>query len=324
MNENFNRQFIILDFKHLDDPAYLDFVGTPEYKVFLILMRYVWRGGTHRLGLDELHLQKKLLVTAIQRDFIANKLGLKEETHVSRYLKRLEDMKVVQRMRTGRESIFVMGEWIDISEENDGSAKKEWFYYERVFGKSRNSDSSKETRKGSDEESFSDMSPDDTSEVPNSTHQILHEPTHQMWPLATPSNINNKINNKNVNVNAFNKEEKNKMQADQVQDPDKIDLRDLPDINQPKEKTKFIASEISAQLVGDSHSKGFHYLVAAKVPEHEIRKALSEIKHGSNVEAEGAVFTYHMKNYAARVLGYQIKKDLFSARSALAESKKLS
>src|SRR5919197_5235337 len=120
MTENFNRQFIILDFKHLDNPAYLDFVGTPEYKVFLILMRFVWRGGPHRLGLDDLYHQKKLLAAAVQRDFLAQKLKVREETHISRYLKRLEEMKIIQRMRTGRETIFIVGEWLDISEQKDG------------------------------------------------------------------------------------------------------------------------------------------------------------------------------------------------------------
>jgi hypothetical protein len=54
VNENFNRQFILFDFKHLDDPAFLDFIGAVEFKTFLILLRYVWRGEHHRLGLDEL------------------------------------------------------------------------------------------------------------------------------------------------------------------------------------------------------------------------------------------------------------------------------
>jgi hypothetical protein len=74
----------------------------------------------------------------------------------------------------------------------------------------------------------------------------------------------------NVNVNAD--KEKGDIAAE-----DKTDLRKLPDIDQPKEKTKYLSDEIEAEL-GDKHSQAFYYLVAAKVPEGVIRHALAEIK----------------------------------------------
>src|SRR5918996_4167528 len=182
MTENFNRQFILFDYKQLDDPVFLNFVGTAEFKTFLLLLRYIWRGGSHRLGLDELYAKEHLLVAAVDRGFLAHKLGLQDETRVSKHLTKLEELKLVRRVRTGRETIFVLGEWLDISEEQDGSAKKEWFYYERVFGKHRGKDSSNETRKGGDEGSTSsDVAQNATSEVHNTPHQRWPETPQQMW-----------------------------------------------------------------------------------------------------------------------------------------------
>src|SRR5919197_2101951 len=182
MTENFNRQFILFDYKQLDDPVFLDFVGTAEFKTLLLLLRYIWRGSSHRLGLDDLYGKEKLLVAAVDRGFLAHKLGLLDETRVSKHLTKLEELKLVRRMRTGRETIFVLGEWLDISEENDGSAKKEWFYYERVFGKNRGSDPSHETRKGGDEGSrTSDVAQNATSDVQNTPHQTWPKTPHLMW-----------------------------------------------------------------------------------------------------------------------------------------------
>src|SRR5919106_85052 len=116
-------------------------------------------------------------------------------------LAKLEELKLVQRMRTRRETIFVLGEWLDISEEKDGSAKKEWFYYERVFGKNRGHDSSNETRKGSGEGSTtSDVAQNATSEVHNTPHQRWPETPQQMWRGEPRNNIKYKYINKTVNV----------------------------------------------------------------------------------------------------------------------------
>lgn len=293
MTENFNRQFILFDFKLLDDPAFLDFIGAAEFRTLLILLRYVWRGENHRLGLEELYKKEHKLVVAISREFMAQKLGLQDETRVSKHLKRLEDLKLIQRTRTGRETIFVVGEWIDISEERDGSAKKEWFYYERVFGKQKSHNSSNETRKGSDEESSSsDVAQNATSDMQNTPHQRRPESPHQMWRDEPRNNNQREIHNlNNVNVNAD--KEKGGIAAE-----DKTDLRKLPDINEPKEKIKYLTDEIAAEL-GDQHSQAFYYLVASKVPESVIRHALAEIKQGG-ARSPARVFTSRMKTYAAQ------------------------
>jgi hypothetical protein len=307
VNENFNRQFILFDFKHLDDPAFLDFIGAAEFRTFLILLRYVWRGEHHRLGLDELYKHEHKLVVAISREFMAKKLRLQDETRVSKHLKKLEDLKLIQRTRTGRETIFVVGEWIDISEEHDGSAKKEWFYYERVFGKQKSQGSSNETRKGSDEEPpLSDVAQNATSDMQKSPHQRRPESPHQMWRDEPRNNNQTKIHNiHTVNVNAD--KEKGEMAAE-----DKTDLRKLPDIDEPKEKIKYLAEEIAAEL-GDQHSQAFYYLVAAKVPESVIRHALAEIKQGG-ARFPARVFTSRMKTYAADTLSKQALQGLFAGQ----------
>jgi hypothetical protein len=302
MSENFNRQFILFDFKQLDDPAFLDFIGTAEFKTFLILLRYIWRGGSHRLGLDELYHRQQRLVAAVGRDFVAQKLGLTDPTRVSKHFSKLEDLKVIQRMRTGRETIFVLGEWIDISEENDGSTKKEWFYYERVFGKARQLVSSNETRKGSEEDSTTDVAQNATSDMQNEPHQKWPGKPHQMWPKTPRNNIqsNNKIL-KAVNVN-----------ADFEEKTEKTDLRKLPNIEQDTERTKYIAEEIVSCL-GDKHSQAFYYLVAAKIPESEIWRALSEIKE-SKPQSPAAVFTSRMKNYATTQLAKKRLNSVYSSK----------
>jgi hypothetical protein len=46
---------------------------------------------------------------------------------------RLEHLGIVMSRVTGREKIYTLGEWVDISEQKDGSVRKEWFYLERAF-----------------------------------------------------------------------------------------------------------------------------------------------------------------------------------------------
>lgn len=76
----------------------------------------------------------------------------------------------------------------------------------------------------------------------------------------------------------------------------KSELQTLPKLDQPIEQTQYLAGEILQQL-GDRHSSRFYHLVASRIPESIIRRALSEIKaDGANEPAK--VFTYRMKQYA--------------------------
>jgi hypothetical protein len=73
-------------------------------------------------------------------------------------------------------------------------------------------------------------------------------------------------------------------------------IRTLPDIDQPPEKREYIAQSIVDEL-GDQQSLPFYRMVAAKVPEPVIRKALAEIKVDGARYPE-RVFTYRMQQYA--------------------------
>jgi hypothetical protein len=136
MNVNFNRQFILIDFELVDDPRFLEFVNTAEFGSYLVLRRYIWRGGEdrpHFLDLHKLYEEDRLLVCSISNEKIAKQLGLKDVTRVSKLLTKLEDYGVIKRIRTGRQNIYVLGEWFDYSEAKDGSKRLEWFYLEQKF-----------------------------------------------------------------------------------------------------------------------------------------------------------------------------------------------
>ena len=74
------------------------------------------------------------------------------------------------------------------------------------------------------------------------------------------------------------------------------DLKALKNLEQPREKTEDIAQQILDQL-GDRHSLAFYTLVAAKVPEDVIYRALAEIKT-DGAKSPAKVFTHRMKLYA--------------------------
>lgn len=251
VDANYNRQFIQIDFALLEDPGFLQFVTRAEFATYLILRRYVWRGGHHRLGLDEMYHRDHKLVSAIGVRTIANLLGLKERTRVSKHLTALEKEGVIKRHRTGRETIYILGEWF---QPEGWTVSREYFYLENVFGLLKDGRTS-------------DVSKNDTSDVPSATHQT--------WRKTTHSNIE-----ENREINTVNGSP----------------ILNLPDLDQPAEKTEFILQEILAAM-GDKHSEQFYRLVAAKVPESVICEALSEINH-DGAESPPKVFTHRMNLYA--------------------------
>jgi hypothetical protein len=90
----------------------------------------------------------------------------------------------------------------------------------------------------------------------------------------------------------------------------KTDLHKLSNLDQPPEKTNYIAEDI-LNAFGDERSKPFYRLVAAKIPESVIRKKLSELKQG-NVQSPAKVFVSNIKNYAAEMLQKQRMQYLYS------------
>jgi hypothetical protein len=132
MNNNFNRQFVLLDFQLLDDKAFLKFVGSSEFATYLVLRRHVWRGmEPHYMGLHEIYLKERKLVCSLERDKLAEITGIVRQ-NVSTFLTKLEKRGVIRRIRTGRQNIYVLGEWVDV--KGDGSQRVEWFYLDGVFG----------------------------------------------------------------------------------------------------------------------------------------------------------------------------------------------
>ena len=177
MNINLNRQFILLEFALIDDPRFLEFVSAAEFGTYLILRRFIWRGGEskpHFLNLHNLYETNKLLVCSISNEKIASLLHLNDLTRVSKHLTKLENYGVVKRIRTGRQNIYVLGEWYDYSEGKDGSKRLEWFYLEQKFGVS-------------------------TSDLAQKAKSELHPQTGQIW-LKKP-NINIEENREKNTVN---------------------------------------------------------------------------------------------------------------------------
>jgi hypothetical protein len=183
MNINVNRQFILLDFALIDDPRFLAFVSAAEFGTYLILRRYIWRGGEnkpHFLNLHHLYKNDKLLVCSISNDKIASLLQLHDQTRVSKQLTKLENYGVVKRIRTGRQNIYVLGEWYDFSKGKDGSKRLEWFYLEQKFGVS-------------------------TSDLAQKAKSELHPHAGQTWPKEP--DINREENKEKNTVNGVVKGE---------------------------------------------------------------------------------------------------------------------
>jgi hypothetical protein len=261
MNINVNRQFILLDFELIDDPKFLEFVSVSEFGTYLILRRFIWRGGEdkpHFLNLHHLYEKDKLLVCSISNDKIASLLHLNDLTRVSKQLTKLENYGVVKRIRTGRQNIYVLGEWYDYSEGKDGSKRLEWFYLEQKFGVSK-------------------------SDLAQKAKSDLHPQTSQTW-------------SKEPNINIEENREKNTVNG-VVKGEEKRALRELPNIGEPTEKTTYIARDIILKALGDEKSLKFYELVAAKIPERVIRETLAEVR-ADGARSPAKLFTYKIQRYA--------------------------
>jgi hypothetical protein len=261
MNININRQFVLLDFELIDDPRFLEFVSSAEFGTYLILRRFIWRGGEnkpHFLNLHNLYETDKLLVSSISNEKIASLLHLNDLTRVSKQLTKLEKYGVIKRIRTGRQNIYVLGEWYDYSEGKDGSKRLEWFYLEQKFGVSK-------------------------SDLAQKAKSELHPHAGQTWPKEPDINIEE--NREENTVNGV------------VKGGEKSVLHKLPDLGDPPEKTEYIVKNIILKALGDEKSTRFYGLVAAKIPEQVIRETLSAVK-ADGARSPAKLFTYKIKQYA--------------------------
>jgi hypothetical protein len=125
--ENFNRQFILLDFTDLDNPDFLAFTRAPEFSTYLVMRRHIWRSAEpHYMGLHD-YYAKGYLACSLEREKIATLLGLSLVT-ISNDIQALQRRTVIESLRTGRQNIFVLGRWV-----RDDGANYEHFYLDRLY-----------------------------------------------------------------------------------------------------------------------------------------------------------------------------------------------
>jgi len=197
-------------------------------------------------------------VCSISNEKIASLLHLHDLTRVSKQLTKLERYGVVKRIRTGRQNIYVLGEWYDYSEGKDGSKRLEWFYLEQKFGVS-------------------------TSDLAQKAKSDVHPQTGQTWP-------------KEPNINIEENREKNTVNG-VIKGGEKSVLQSLPDLGDPPEKTVYIAQHVILPVLGDEQSRKFYELVAAKIPEQVIRETLSQLRV-DGARSPAKLFTYKIQRYA--------------------------
>ena len=85
----------------------------------------------------------------------------------------------------------------------------------------------------------------------------------------------------------------------------------LRDLDQPQEKTAYVAQFLLDEL-GDQQSEKFYRLVAAKIPEAVIREALSAIRV-DGAESPAKLFTFKMQRYALGKSGLDSQTKTFEA-----------
>ena len=129
--ENFNRQFILLDFADLDNPDFLAFTRSPEFSTYLVMRRHVWRSREpHYMGLHALYADGAL-ACSLEREQIAELLGL-SLVSISSDIQALARRAVIESRRTGRQNIFVLGRWVE-----DQGSYHEHFHLDRLYVRSK-------------------------------------------------------------------------------------------------------------------------------------------------------------------------------------------
>jgi phage replication O-like protein O len=111
-------------------------------------------------------------------------------------------------------------------------------------------------------------------------------------PVSTTTNNIQETEEKTVTVNGNEKNEENKKAGT----GDERIFANLPDLDQPPERTAYVAQEL-VHVLGDKHSARFYTLIARKVPESAIRQALSEIK-ADGAHSPPKLFVFKIKQYA--------------------------
>jgi hypothetical protein len=122
-SDRFNRQFILIDFRDLENPDYLSFVRSPEFSTYLLMRRHIWRSRqAHYMALESLYA-KGHLACSLDREKIAEQLGGVSIRTVSNDLSQLEQRAVISVQHTGRQNIYLLGRW----GEEEGAYYETWF-----------------------------------------------------------------------------------------------------------------------------------------------------------------------------------------------------
>ena len=193
----FNAQFLQLDFRVLDHPEFGVFMKTTAFAVYLQLRRYIWRSHKpHPVSrVSELRREGKL-VCAVERSFLARKLGIREEAHISRHITSLSELGAIQVVRTGRQNVYVLGSWEDRSLAQDGSYLIEIFFLDQLFGADRRPQIQVESQSAGQvsETDTSQVSPIDTSaaQVSASDTAPVSPPTTSAMSRTTPKKYREK------------------------------------------------------------------------------------------------------------------------------------
>lgn len=132
----YNAQFLTIDFRLLDDPAFCKFMRSAAFPVYMLLRRYVWRGTKRKHPVDKVNelYRDGFLVAALPREMLAKKLELRNVASVSRHLAELEKLNVIRTVKTGRQNVYMLGTWEDRSLARDGSYVIEIFLLEQRHG----------------------------------------------------------------------------------------------------------------------------------------------------------------------------------------------
>lgn len=120
----------MIDFELLEDKKFLKFISSSEFATYLVLRRNIWRSEDkpHYMGLHDLYSKDKKLVCSLEREKVSEITGI-ALNNISHHLTSLEKKGIIQRIRTGRQNIYVLGEW-----HYNGTEKIEWFFMEGKFG----------------------------------------------------------------------------------------------------------------------------------------------------------------------------------------------
>jgi hypothetical protein len=305
MTTNFNQQFLLIDFALLDDPGFLKFLASTECVTYIMLRRHVWRqSAEHHMGLHDYYVRHKKLSCSLNRDDLARALAIRPN-QVSLHLSKLKKWQVIETIHTGRQSIFVLGEWVDVS--GDGSYRGvEWFYLDRRFGISKDdvlrqqgSDLRKMQRSAARNTGYQATAP--------SRDQSSSESGQQPGYIKGTVNGNGG-NEKGNTVTVGNRPSDG--------ESDRHPVSRLNDLDQPRDKTEALAREI-AEALGDSHSIRFYFLVAAKVPDSVIRRTVAEIK-ADGAQHPARVFNYRMRRYAQDKLAQSQEKTVSQLKQEFA------